>query len=113
VELEVDLIKKYYCKPGMLESTLEENTPNLLADINSKKLIECKDQIAAIINEIPTSKELIAMLDKVNGVKSLADLGFEESFQAKTAQLSPYVRQRLTFMRLLKFFDFYEEVISC
>ncbi|MDO4169725.1 MAG: sn-glycerol-1-phosphate dehydrogenase [Lachnospiraceae bacterium] len=113
MELEVDLIKKSYCKPGMFDTIMEENTPNILADIDSKKLVDCKDKIVEIINEIPTSDELIAMIDKVQGVKSLADLGFEDDFQSKTAQLSPYVRQRLTFMRLLKFFDFYEEVLSC
>ena len=53
------------------------------------------------------------MISQVEGVKSLADLGFDESYQEKTAKLSPYVRRRLTFMRALKFFDFYEEVISC
>ena len=53
------------------------------------------------------------MINKVEGVKSLEDLGFDESYQAKTAELSPYVRARITFMRLLKFYDFYEEVISC
>ena len=53
------------------------------------------------------------MISQVKGVKSLADLGFDESYQEKTAKLSPYVRRRLTFMRALKFFDFYEEVISC
>ena len=63
--------------------------------------------------EIPTDEELIAMINKVEGVKSLEDLGFDESYQAETARLSPYVRARITFMRLLKFYDFYEEVISC
>ena len=61
----------------------------------------------------PTDEELIAMINKVEGVKSLEDLGFDESYQAETARLSPYVRARITFMRLLKFYDFYEEVISC
>ena len=61
----------------------------------------------------PTDEELIAMINKVEGVKSLEDLGFDESYQVETARLSPYVRARITFMRLLKFYDFYEEVISC
>lgn len=113
VELEEDLIKENYCKPGMLDTIMAENTPNLLDDIDGKKLVACKDKIAEIINEIPAEEKIIAMIDKVKGVKSLDDLGLEESFQFKTAQLSPYVRQRLTFMRLLKFFDFYEEVLSC
>ena len=56
--------------------------------MSSKKLIEHKEEIAAIINEIPTDEELIAMINKVEGVKSLEDLGFDESYQAETARLS-------------------------
>lgn len=111
--VETDLIRENFNKPGMYEIIMEENTPNLLDEVDSAKLIEYKEEIASIIREIPTAEELIAMIDQVEGVKSLEDLGFDESYQAKTANLSPYVRARITFMRLLKFYDFYEEVISC
>lgn len=111
--LEEELIKEKFSKPGMFDTIMEENTPNLLEEIDSKKLIECKNEIAEIIDQIPTAEELIAMIDKVEGVKSLEDLGFNQSYQAQTANLSPYVRARITFMRLLKFYDFYEEVLSC
>lgn len=111
--VETDLIQENFNKPGMYEIIMEENTPNLLDEVDSEKLIEYKEEIASIIREIPTAEELIAMIDQVEGVKSLEDLGFDESYQAKTANLSPYVRARITFMRLLKFYDFYEEVISC
>mgnify|MGYP000166966486 FL=1 len=111
--IEEDLIREKFNKPGMFDIIMEENTPNLLEQVDPKKLIEHKEEIAAIINEIPTDEELIAMINKVEGVKSLEDLGFDESYQAETARLSPYVRARITFMRLLKFYDFYEEVISC
>ena len=111
--IEEDLIREKFNKPGMFDIIMEENTPNLLEQVDPKKLIEHKEEIAAIINKIPTDEELIAMINKVEGVKSLEDLGFDESYQAETARLSPYVRARITFMRLLKFYDFYEEVISC
>ena len=111
--LEEELIKTYITKPEMLESIIEENTPNILEQFNSQNLIKYKDQIIEIIKEIPMEEDIITMIKKVNGVSSLEDLGLDQSYQAKTAKLSPYVRARITFMRLLKFFDFYEEVISC
>lgn len=111
--VEEKLIKEKFSKPGMFETIMEENTPNLLEEVDSKKLVEFKNEIAEIIDQIPTAEELIAMIDKVEGVKSLEDLGFDQSYQAQTANLSPYVRARITFMRLLKFYDFYEEVLSC
>ena len=111
--VEEKLIKEKFSKPGMFETIMEENTPNLLEEVDSKKLVEFKNEIAEIIDQIPTAEELIAMIDKVEVVKSLEDLGFDQSYQAQTANLSPYVRARITFMRLLKFYDFYEEVLSC
>ncbi len=111
--VEMDLIKENFKKPEMLESIIDENTPNILENIDSSKLVECADEIVSIIESIPTAEELIEMINKVKGVKSLEDLGFDESYQANTARLSPYVRARITFMRLLKFYDFYEEVLSC
>lgn len=111
--VEKELIKEKFSKPGMYETIMEENTPNLLEQVDAQKLMKYKKEIAAIIEEIPEAEELIEMIEKVNGVKSLKDLGFDQSYQAETAKLSPYVRARITFMRLLKFYDFYEEVISC
>lgn len=111
--VEEDLIRACFTKPEMLSSILDENTPNILDAVDPAKLVEHKDEIAAIIREIPSAEEIVSMIDKVGGVKSLKDLGLDESDQAKTANLSPYVRARITFMRLLKFFDFYEDVISC
>lgn len=111
--VEEELIRENFNKPGMFEIIMEENTPNLLDEVDPAKLVEKNDEIISVIREIPTAEELTAMIDKVQGVKSLEDLGFNESYQAKTANLSPYVRARITFMRLLKFYDFYEEVISC
>lgn len=110
--VEEELIRVNFTKLGMYESIIEENTPNLLEEVDSQKLLERKDEIAAVIDEIPSAGELTDMLKEVNGVRTLEDLGFDESFQEKTARLSPYVRARITFMRLLKFYSFYEEVIN-
>lgn len=110
--VEIDAIKKAFKKPELCESIIKENEPNLLEQIDSQELLAHNDDIIKIIAEIPTASALAEMLDKVNGVNSLADLGFDNSFQKKTAFLSPYVRARITFMRVLKFYDFYEKVIA-
>lgn len=110
--VEEELIRVNFKKLGMYESIMEENTPNLLEEIDSQKLLEKKEKIAAVIDEIPSAEALTLMLAEVDGVRSLDDIGFDESFQSKTARLSPYVRARITFMRLLKFYSFYDEVIN-
>ena len=50
------------------------------------------------------------MMKKVNGLTTMKELELDESIKGLTLKLSPYVRQRLTFMRLLKFYDFYDEI---
>lgn len=112
IPVEEELIRVNFKKLGMYESIMEENTPNLLEEIDSQKLLEKKEEIAAVIDEIPSAEALTLMLAEVDGVRSLDDIGFDESFQSKTARLSPYVRARITFMRLLKFYSFYDEVIN-
>ena len=115
-DLKIGIPNSYFGEgldPQVKESILKENEVNVLDAIDTNKFFDKKKEIVEIIRAIPTAEELTDMISQVKGVKSLADLGFDESYQEKTAKLSPYVRRRLTFMRALKFFDFYEEVISC
>lgn len=98
--------------PVLCEAILKENTPNLLDTVDPTKLEAETDAIVRIIETIPQSEELAALLARVHGVHSLADMGLDDSFYHKMAFLSPYVRQRLTFMRTLKFYDFYDEVTT-
>lgn len=52
------------------------------------------------------------MLEKIHGVKSLKDLGFTPDMKGRTGRVAPYIRDRITFLRILKFYDFYYEVIK-
>ncbi len=111
MEVEHDLIRNSIKKEDTYETIVKENDPNPLAKVDSSRLVSCKDEIISIIEEIPTSEELITILEKVSCVHSLKEIGLIEDYKEKTARLSPYVRNRLTFMRTLKFFDFYEDII--
>ena len=42
--IEEDLIREKFNKPGMFDIIMEENTPNLLEQVDSKKLIEHKEE---------------------------------------------------------------------
>jgi glycerol-1-phosphate dehydrogenase [NAD(P)+] len=91
---------------------VKENTPNIMGEIKGQDLVDNADEICNIIDGIPNPDELTALIDSVHGKKLLTDIGLDKSYQGRTARLSPYVRKRLTFMRLLKFYDFYEEVLA-
>lgn len=112
VGLEKELIQKYFAGRGLNDIILEENQPNLLDQISPSVLREKEDQLIEILDQVPEAEQLRAYLDQVGGVSSLEDMGLEKGMEALTARVSPYVRQRLTFMRILKFYDFYEKVIQ-
>ena len=91
MELETEFIKANITNPVLQEEILKENTPNLLANITGDMLKEKEADILAIL-------------------ATMQELTLAEALKTTTQRLSPYVRQRLTFMRLLKFYDFYDEI---
>lgn len=111
MDVETDFIKKYF-KEGLVDSILQENTPNLMADIHGDLLKAKEKEIIEILAELPTSEQIISWMNKVHAYTKITDLTLPESLRPLTLKLSPYVRQRLTFMHLLKFYDFYDEIIA-
>ena len=49
--------------------------------------------------------KLIEMLKKVNAPSTLEDIGVASEYKEKILRFSPFVRNRLTFMRLLHLFE--------
>ena len=96
----------------LLHSILKENEPDPMANLPEKTLVAKEMELADILDAIPTAAELSAILEQVGGVRTMADIGLDASLRTDSLRLSPYVRNRLTVMRILKRFDFYEEVIS-
>lgn len=111
VPFEEELIRNCFAGRKLDDIIIEENQPNLLDEISPSILRQKEDDLIEILDQVPGAEQLKAYLNQVNGVCSLKDLGMEERMKERTARVSPYVRQRLTFMRLLKFYDFYESVI--
>ena len=105
MDVEMDFLKEHVKKPDMLEELTKENTPNPLDKVDASVLAEKVPEIVKIIDQIPSEEEICRLIDQVGGVKSLTDIGLPESMLELTCKLSPYVRNRLTFMRLLKMFE--------
>lgn len=109
MDVETDFIKKHV-KEVLQEEILKENTPNLLENIQGSLLKEKEAQILEILAELPDYETMLSYMKKVHGLTSMKELDLDESLLTTTLRLSPYVRQRLTFMRLMKFYDFYDEI---
>ena len=76
MDIETDLIEKTFTNKELCESIKKTNDPNLLDLIDPKVLREKTEEIIRIIEEIPKADEIVVMLEKVHGVKSLEDIGF-------------------------------------
>lgn len=104
--LEMDLLQKSFVKEEMYAEMIAENTPDPLAQITDATLLEKAGKIADILQEIPSYEELSGCLQQAHCPRTLQDIGLQESLLPTLLDLSPYVRNRLTFMRLKKRFSF-------
>ncbi|HEX3027645.1 MAG TPA: sn-glycerol-1-phosphate dehydrogenase, partial [Clostridia bacterium] len=61
--------------------------------------------IIRILSELPKPERLVQMLSTAGCAVTLKDIDLPEEIREPSIRLSPYVRNRLTFMRLLKLFE--------
>lgn len=111
VDIENGLIEKVFQKKELCESIRKINNPNLLNSINPIVLKEKTEDIVKIIKAIPRPEEIKEMLDETQSVSTLEEIGLKSNIKKITAEVAPYIRDRITFLRILKFYDFYKKII--
>lgn len=104
VGFETALLKDTFGRKGLYEGILEENGENILQSINLNKLEEKLQDIAVELRKLPKSNEMKEKLKKADCITSMEDLNLPD-IKELTLTLSPYVRRRLTLMRLSKLFQ--------
>lgn len=100
-----ELLKETFGKKGLLEKIETENEPELLLEVQPAHLEECLSEIAEIIEKLPDPEEMEALLEKAGCRKTLKDIGLSKENREISLRLSPYVRRRLTFMRVSKMLE--------
>ncbi|MCL2815078.1 MAG: iron-containing alcohol dehydrogenase [Oscillospiraceae bacterium] len=104
--VEHELIKKYY--KGLYESILEENAENSVKQVTPGRFYGSLGAIRDIISSIPPKEELIKLLDILGGVTTLPgikayNLKCEKAeIEPLAFRLAPYVRDRLTLLKLMR-----------
>lgn len=111
VEIESELIERTFRNPDLCRQIKKINETDLLASIQSEELIKKNQEIIRVIKKIPKPDEIRKMLTQAGGVYSLKDIGLSMDIREKTARAAPYIRDRITFLRILKYYDFYSDVI--
>lgn len=85
----------------LTESVMKENARCCLESVKPERIAEGWDAIQTLLCALPEAETVRAMLGRVGGKTTLADLGIDASEREKLLTWSPVVRNRLTFMRLL------------
>lgn len=112
MDIESNLLKDAFKDEKLYEEIVQENTPNVMENITGAMIHDKADGMISILQKLPSSQEMQKWLKKVGAPTTLSEIGLDDNLKSKTLRVSPYVRKRLTFMRLLKFFDFYEDIIE-
>ncbi|WP_160676336.1 sn-glycerol-1-phosphate dehydrogenase [Clostridium sp. C8-1-8] len=100
-ELELELLKDTFGKKGLYEEVLAENGESLLKSIELSKLEQSFKAIALELNKLPKAGAMESRLKKAGCIVSMDQLNLPD-IKRLTLALSPYVRRRLTFMRVSK-----------
>lgn len=104
----------YICEniknPVLQKEICQENIPDMLEAIAGSTIKEKENEIVDILAKLPDTSQVVEALQLVGGLTTMKELTLDEAIKQTTLRLSPYVRQRLTFMRLLKFYDFYDAI---
>ena len=103
--LEMSLLEHTFGKKGLLEGILTENTPNPLGDIDLEELEAQLPEIEDLIDDLPDADDMYAKLHDAGCVHEISSLGIEKEKAELTLQSSPYVRNRLTLLRLSKLLE--------
>lgn len=103
--LEMSLLEHIFGKKGLLEGILTENTPNPLEDIDLEDLEEQLPEIEDLIDDLPDADDMYAKLHDAGCVHEISNLGISQKEVELTLQSSPYVRNRLTLLRLSKLLE--------
>ena len=100
--LEDDLIRETFGVKGLYEATIKENTPDPMLAVDSKQLENRLSKIVQIIDGMPEVDKILTLLKQGGCVYDVGQIGLTEDIVPLTMQLSPYVRNRLSFNRISK-----------
>lgn len=99
---ETELLMDTFGAKGKYQEVLEENNPNIMEDLDLKNLENKLPLIEAELRKLPDYRELQKKLSDVGCVTTLEEIGLSADMKDKLLRLCPYVRRRLTLLRIGK-----------
>lgn len=105
-ENEEQLLEDTFGKKGLLEGVKEENKEELLDAVDLGHLKNVLPEIAGILGTLPDHKTLKEVMERGGCKSSMEEIHLPEELEEPSLRLSPYVRRRLTFMRISKLLEY-------
>lgn len=99
---ETELLQQTFGAKDKYEEVLQENNPNLMEDINLADLEAKLPLIVKELEKLPDAGELKKKLADAGCVTTMEEIGLDAALKDLTLRLCPYVRRRLTLLRLSK-----------
>lgn len=101
VRESVDWEKVFEVYGAMAEDVRQLNFPeNIVDSVNPDKIGECWDEIRDIIHSVPSYEECKAAMIKAGCKITVEDIEKEQDYFDLCVKYSPYMRKRLTLLRL-------------
>ncbi|MCL2096430.1 MAG: hypothetical protein FWH10_05935, partial [Oscillospiraceae bacterium] len=108
--MDIDLIEKYF--GGIYNEIIRENAPGSVSKVSKENFYNNLDNIKNIIFDMPSGEELAELLGILDGRTDIGDI---EAYNLKCAEseiaylafkLAPYIRDRLTLLKLMRCIEF-------
>ncbi len=102
---ETEQLKQAFGKKGLYEGILEENGPNVLESIEPAGLGEKLSLIEKELEKLPDPEAMKSKLSAAGCITAMEEIGLPNDLKEPTLQMCPYVRRRLTLLRLSKMLE--------
>ena len=96
--MDIDDIRNVY--KGLHENVVNENRQDIVGKIDAESITERWEEIRTIIHAIPPWERLKNLLISVGAKTELSDIGADDELCETILKYSPYIRNRLTLLRL-------------
>jgi len=98
----MELLQETFGAKGNLQEALDENNPNLMENLDLEDLKAKLPQIAEELSKLPSYEFMQKLLSDTGCITKMEELSLPESMKDLTLRLCPYVRRRLTLLRIAK-----------
>lgn len=99
---EMELLQNTFGVKGKLTEALDENDPNLMEDLDPEVLKAALPRIKKELDKLPSYEKMQTLLSDTGCITRMEELSLSMEKKDLTLRLCPYVRRRLTLLRLAK-----------